>query len=335
MKKIWVYAEQTSGVLNDVALELLTKAGELAKSYKEETEIAAVLVGNNVKGLADKLAEYGASKVFLAEDNKLNLYAHTTYAPLIADLIKKEDPDVFLFGATAIGSELAPTIAVIVKTGVAAHCVDMYVNDEGLMVSDVPSFGGKIIGEILVPKHRPQMASVKPGIFTKSAAAECACAKANIVEMDMSSLEKANMTLKPTGVHIVQSKSIPIEQADVVVVGGYGTQKQENWDMMVELAELLGGAAGATRPAVDEGWAPGEQVMIGTSGKSIRPKNYIGFGLSGSTHHICGMKDSGLVISVNIDDKAPIFEMSNYYAVHDLEALLPELIKLVKAAKKK
>ncbi|MPN25508.1 Caffeyl-CoA reductase-Etf complex subunit CarE [bioreactor metagenome] len=176
------------------------------------------------------------------------------------------------------------------------------------------------------------MASVKPGIFVKNEADPTA--KANVIAMDISSLKTAKNTLKPVSICVTEPKGVPIEKADVVIVGGFGIGDQKNWDMIAEIATLLGGAAGCTRPTVDAGWAPGEHVMIGTSGKSIRPKNYIGFGISGATHHICGMKDSGLVINVNTDEKASIFDVSDFCVVGDLNKILPELLEQVKASKK-
>jgi electron transfer flavoprotein alpha subunit len=330
MKKIWVYAEETQEEVNKVTLELLGKAGDLAKTYRDDVEIAAVLLTGKLGSKIKILEAYGANKIYAGEDERLEAYCHTTYAPVIAKIIEKEEPDIFLFGATQTGSELAPTVAAIVKTGVAAHCIDMRINDEGLLVADVPAFGGKIIGEILIPRSRPQMASVKPGIFQ---AEEADPGKAVVEMIDLQILEKADPRLIPLGTHVVASTEKPIDQAEIIVAGGYGLGSAENWEKIKELAELLGGAAGATRPCVDEGWAENEQIMIGTSGKSVKPKVYVGFGISGATHHICGMKDSGLIISVNRDENASIFGVSNYYSISDAGAILPVLIDLVKNVK--
>ncbi len=330
MKKIWVYVEETLGEINKVTLELLGKAEELAKAYRDEVEIGAVLLTGKIGTKVKELESFGANKVYIGEDNRFETYCHTTYAPVLAKLIEKEYPDIFLFGATQIGSELAPTVAAIVKTGVAAHCVDMRINEDGLLVADVPAFGGKIIGEILIPKSRPQMASVKPGIFIIK---ESRKGQAVTEKINLEILSKTNKRLTPLGTHVITSAEKPVEEADIVVAGGYGLGSMENWERLKELAELLGGAAAATRPCVDEGWAENEQIMIGTSGKSIRPKVYIGFGISGATHHICGMKDSGLIISVNKDENASIFDISNFYTASDVNEIIPVLINLVRAAK--
>lgn len=324
--KIWVYAEQVGGTLAGVSLELLGKARELA-AKAEGAEIAAVLLGDSVNELAGVLGEYGAETVYLADDPRLSLYQHTTYAPVVTGLVRTEEPDIFLFGATALGSELAPTVAARLKTGIAAHCVDLRLNGDGQLVSVVPAFGGKILGDILCPNCRPQMASVKPGIFAKP---QPAPAPGRVKAIDLAPLAAATKGLKALGICREEPKGLPLEEADVVVAGGFGLGSLENWQLIEELAQLLGGAAACTRPSIDEGWAPGEQIMIGTSGKSVRPKIYLGFGISGATHHLCGMKDSGLIISVNRDEEAPIFEASDVAVVGDLNKILPLLIEEIK-----
>ncbi len=330
MKKIWVYAEETQGEINKVTLELLTKARELGQACSGEVEIGAVLLTGRIGDKTKILEAFGATAVYAGEDHRLAAYCHTTYGPVLADLIRKEDPDIFLFGATQTGSELAPTLAAIVKTGLAAHCVDLRIGDDGLLISDVPAFGGKIIGEILIPVCKPQMASVKPGTFI---AKECAAHKTNLKEIDLDALDDTDKRLIPIGTYVSKPASKPIEEAEIVLAGGYGLGTKENWSRLEELAELLGGAAGSTRPCLDEGWADSEESMIGTSGKSIRPKVYIGFGISGATHHLCGMKDSGLIISINKDPQANVFGASDYFAVCDVDKMLPILLDLVRSAK--
>lgn len=324
--KIWVYAEQSSGKLASVTLELLGKARELAAQCGEG-KVSAVLLGSGVEELADTLFDYGAETVYIADDVRLRLYQHTTYAPLITRLCKKEEPDIFLFGATALGSELGPTIAAQLNTGIAAHCMELKLDANGMLISVVPAFGGKILGDILCPGSKPQMASVKPGIFQKP---EPAPIKGAVVRMDLSPLESAGTGIKALQVCQEEPRGIPLEDAEVVICGGWGLKSAENWRLIEELAELLGGASACTRPVVDEGWAPGEHIMIGTSGKSVRPKIYLAFGVSGATHHICGMKDSGLVISVNNDENAPIFEVSDYAISADLNKILPLLTEKIR-----
>ncbi|MGD9560112.1 MAG: electron transfer flavoprotein subunit alpha/FixB family protein [Oscillospiraceae bacterium] len=322
-KQIWVFAEQVQGKLDPIVFELLTKARDLAPQLGEDTQIGAVLLGSGVDGLAQELADFGADVVYVADDEALAMYNPMLYTPVIADLCKKEGPEIFLFGATAIGAELGPTVAVPLATGVAAHCVDMRIGADGIMVADVPSFGGKILGEILCPYTKPQMASVKSGIFV------CGTPEAkplNVKQVDLSALPKS-VPLKPVKLEKRAVEGVPLDKADIVLCGGFGLTCQNSWDQMTTLAAKMNGAAGATRPAIDEGWAPGEHVMIGTSGKSIRPKVYIGFGISGATHHVCGMKDSGYVISVNRDENVPMFEVSDAFAVADPCAVIDALVE--------
>lgn len=322
-KKIWVFAEQVNSDLNRVTLELLTKARELAADLSGEVEIGAVLLGDNVKDLCKTIGNYGADTIYIAEAEELKLYNPMIYASIIAELVENEEPDIFLFGATAIGSELGPTVAAKLETGVAAHCVDMHIDENGLLVSLVPSFGGKIMGEILCPDTKPQMASVKPGIFVQGEEQEH---EANIVTIDTSKIENKTLPLRAIKIDKKEVEGVPLEDAEIVFCGGYGLGSKENWEKLEKLAELLGGAVACTRPAVDEGWAPGEHLMVGTSGKSIRPKAYIGFGISGAAHHVCGMKDSGLIININNDKNAAIFDVSDIGVVEDLNKVLDHLI---------
>ena len=332
MKKIWVFAEYANCTLDRVTLELLTKARELAKSFKGETQVSAVLLGSNIRNVCKTLCDYGAKKVYVAESDKLGLYNPILYSKIITKLAKEKKPDIFLFGATSIGSELGPTVAADLKTGMAAHCVDMkptahfhlfsYLHNEQL-VSDVPSFGGKIIGEIICPDFLPQMASVKPGIFMQKELEKLS--DPEIVSIDLSGINFDDVPLKAIGIEKREAKCVPVDKAEIVFCGGYGIGNRENWEKLERLASLFGGAVACTRPVVDEGWGYEEQ-MIGTSGKSIRPKAYVGFGISGATHHICGMKDSGLIISVNKDKKSPMFEVSDVEIVEDLNDVLEELI---------
>lgn len=323
-KKIWVFAEYVNCILDKVTLELLTKARQLALELGGDTEVAAVLLGCRItEDTCNTISSYGADKIYVADSEELILYNPTIYSQIIIDLVKKEDPDIFLFGATAIGSELGPTVAVELKAGVAAHCVDMRIDDKGHLVSLVPSFGGKILGEISCPYNRPEMASVKPGIFVQG---EPKKRNTVIKTIDVSYINTDDLPLKAIGVEKKEIKGVPLEKAEIVFCGGYGIGGKDNWNKLETLAAIFGGTAACTRPAVDEGWSSGEHVMIGTSGKSVRPKVYMGFGVSGATHHICGMKDSTLVININKDEKAPIFEVSDLGIAEDAGKVLDQLI---------
>lgn len=323
---ILVFAEQTAGCLNPVCLELLGKARELKKQAGATAPVLAAVLGRDISSLAAELAAYGADEIILADDPRLALFENDACALVMADIIRAKAPAIVLIGATAAGSDLAPVLGVRLHTGVAAHCLDLRLNDKGELVSVVPAFGGKVLGDILCPHHRPQIATVKPGILAKPD--RQAAASPVISSYDPApALAKNSGRVKALGIHRQEPKGLPLENAEVVVAGGWGVASANNWRLVEKLASLLGGAAGCTRPAVDEGWAAGEHQMIGTSGKSVRPKVYIGFGVSGATHHICGMKDAGLIISVNKDEKASIFDVSDLKIVGDSQAILTALVE--------
>jgi electron transfer flavoprotein alpha subunit len=328
-KKIWVHAELSDGKITNVTFELLSKALDLAKEMGDGAEVEATLIGTGLDGEAGRLAEFGAKKIYAADDPRLKLYSPVTYAPILADLASTHSPEIYVFGATAAGSALGPTVAARLKTGIAAHCVDLQLNGEKKLKALVPSFGGKVIGEILCPGKIPQMASVKPGIFVKK---EPALAPKAVEKVDLRTYAKLldAKALEPVSAVRRPPSGLPLNEAQVVICGGFGVGSQENWNRLEELARLLGGAAAATRPAVDEGWT-GEHTMVGTSGQSIRPKVYIGFGISGATHHICGMNESGVIVSVNRDEEAAIFQVSDFRVVGDGSVILSALLNAVKA----
>ncbi|MGI6235882.1 MAG: electron transfer flavoprotein subunit alpha/FixB family protein, partial [Christensenellales bacterium] len=261
---IWVVAEQINGNLSSVSCELLGKAQELKSQNKFKPTITAVILGHEVKNLAQELANHGAEEIIVAESPDLKYFQNESYALVLEEMIIEYKPAVVLIGATGIGSDLAPTLGAKLRTGVAAHCIDLRMNDEGNLVSVVPAFGGKVLGDILCPNHRPQIATVKAGVM------DTICSTGNqrgvIVDYDPNpALMKDKGRVKALGIHQEKIKGIPLEKAEVVVAGGWGIGCKEDWGLLVELADLLGGAVGCTRPALDEGWAEGEHQMIGTS----------------------------------------------------------------------
>ncbi len=319
-KGIWVFAEQRGGVLHKVSLELLGKANELADQAKRP--ITAVLLGHNIKFLSKTLINHGADSVLVVDSPVLNYYQVLSYTFVMGHLIKTYQPEVLIMGATSMGVEFAPRVAARVETGLSAHCIDLKIDKNGQLLQVVPGWGGGVIATIICPDHRPQMATVMPGIMKSLTPME---RRGRIKEIELN-LPDENLNPKILEVKIEAPKERPLEKADVVIAGGWGIGSRENWKMIENLADLLGGAVGATRPAVDEGWVE-EWQMIGQSGKTVRPTLYIGIGISGVMHHVVGMDQSRQVISINTDPDADIFDVSDVIVVEDFRKVLPKLIK--------
>ncbi len=323
-KGIWVFAEQRGGELHEVSLELLGKANELAE--EAGCEVTAVLLGHNITSHTKTLVNHGAHVVLVADDPLLNHYRLVPYSYVIEYLIKEYQPEVLLMGATAMGVELAPRVAAKLRTGLSAHCIDLKLDSEGKLLQVVPGWEGGVIATIACPDHRPQMATVMPGIMRALSPVEGSGkviqAKVSFPDKDLGPEVLEIKIEKPTG--------RPLEQAEVVVAGGWGVGDEEGWKMIEALADVLGGAVGATRPAVDEGWAD-EAQMIGQSGKTVRPSLYIGVGISGVMHHVVGMDQSKHIISINTDPNADIFEVSDVIVVEDYRKVVPRLIKEIEA----
>ena len=324
---IWVFAEQRGGELHGVSLELLGKANELAQGIG--CEVAAVLLGHNITSYAKTLISHGADIVLVADDPLLNHYRVLPYSYVIEYLIKEYQPEVLLMGATAMGVELAPRVAAKLKTGLSAHCIDLKLDREGKLLQVVPGWEGGVIATIACPAHRPQMATVMPGIMRALSPTE---KTGQIIEV------KVSLTDKNLGPEVLEVKTEkpagrPLEQAEIVVAGGWGVGNEEGWKTIEQLADVLGGSVGATRPAVDEGWVE-EGQMIGQSGKTVRPTLYIAVGISGVMHHVVGMDQAKEIISINTDANADIFEVSDVIVVEDFKKVVPKLIKEIEARQK-
>ena len=317
---IWVFAEERDGNFHEVNLELLGKARELAD--QTDAHVTAVLLGHHVKHLAQILINYGADSVLVANDPRLDTYRLLPYSLVLESLIREYQPRVLLMGATAMGIELAPRVAAKVGTGLSAHCIDLKLDSKGKLLQVVPGWGGGVLATITCPDHQPQMATVMPGIMKARAPAQ---RKGQITEIEV------QLPNKDLGPEVLETRreepeELPLEKAEVVVAGGWGIGSQEDWRMIEELASILGGAVGATRPPVDEGWAK-EGQMIGQSGKTVRPTLYLGVGISGLMHHVVGMDQSGHIISINTDPNADIFDTSDVIVVEDFRKIVPKLIK--------
>lgn len=329
-QKIWVVAELQHGKPAPVSLEVLGQARHLAASLPDGVgEVAVAVLGAQAEAAAQELVAWGADKIYLVEDSRLLHYQNDSYAAVLRRLVEREKPDILLFGATSAGEELAPTLAAQLHTGLAAHCSGLELNADGQLVMLVPAFGGRVVGEIFCPHTRPQMASIKPGTFTLP---QRRAGRGETVREDVSALLfEDDIRLEAIDLVEAEPSGLPLEKADVVIAGGFGVGNKANWSVLEQLAAQLQGAVGCTRPALDEGWTAGEHTMIGTSGKTVRPKVYLGFGISGAAHHAVGIKDAGIIINVNRDAAAPALAYSDYYVVADAkkiaEALLAEIGK--------
>ncbi len=336
-KGVFVFAQQVDNVLDGVAFELLGKGKELAKDLN--TEVTAVLIGSGVKGLADQLAEFGADRVIVVDDPQLKDYRTEPYAHALASVINEYKPEIMLVGATAIGRDLGPTVSARVKTGLTADCTMLEIGDFPLnaapgqeqqhnqLLMTRPAFGGNTIATIACPYNRPQMATVRPGVMQKIA--PIAGAKANVVEYN------PGFTPNDRYVEILKvvkavKNTANIMDAKILVSGGRGVGSKENFKLLEDLAEVLGGTVSCSRAVVENGWLPVD-LQVGQTGKTVRPQIYFAIGISGAIQHVAGMEDSDLIVAINKDEDAPIFDVADYGLVGDLNKIVPALTTALKA----
>ncbi len=318
---IWIFAEQEKGCLAEVSLELLS-AAQLLSQKRNGPEVSAVLLGHQIQPLAEQLLAYGADRVLTADHPSLETYLSLPYTRIVSLLVQKDKPEIFLLPATSLGSDLAGRVAVRVNTGLSAHCTHLDINEQGELMQVVPAFGGKVMATILCPKHRPQMATVRPGVFRKGEIT----AKKGMIEPVPVELKPEDFRQRAVEVYRGKASAKAIEEAEVVVAGGAGIGNQEDWQWVSRLADALNGAVGGTRPPLDEGWIAEDQ-MIGQSGKTIRPKLYIGIGISGVIQHTVGIQDAKFILAINNDPQAAIFQTADLGVVGDYRNILPLLIE--------
>ncbi|MDD4752155.1 MAG: electron transfer flavoprotein subunit alpha [Desulfitobacteriaceae bacterium] len=327
---IWVYAEQWDGKLHDVAFELLTEARQLSADLGED--LSAVLIGHNVKSDAAELNKFGANNIYLFDDSTLAIPNEETYAYLMADLITKYKPAVVLYGATAFGRSLAPRIAAKLNTGLTADCTFLSIDKERKLLQQTrPAFGGNVMATILCPEHRPQMATVRPKVFKKEALSSPEKCNVIIETVNLNDFEPKSHIIEVVG---FQNKELRVEDAEIVVAGGAGFACQEDFALTKELADLLGGCVGASRAAVDAGYAS-HPNQVGQTGKVIAPKIYIACGIAGAIQHLVGMENSDFIIAINNDPDASIFQIADIGIVGDVKVVLPKLIEKIKSHKAK
>ena len=336
-KGVYIYAQQVDNELSSIAFELIGKAKDLAKDLN--TDVTAVLLGSNVKNLADKLAEYGADKVIVVDDPALEVYKTEPYAHALSSVINEYKPDIMLVGATAIGRDLGPTVSARVATGLTADCTQLEIGDFPLkavegkqqkhnqLLMTRPAFGGNTIATIACPDNRPQMATVRPGVMQKIDPIKGA--KANVIEYNPG-FTPNDKYVEILNVVKAVKETEDIMEAKILVSGGRGVGSAENFKMLQDLADVIGGTVSCSRAVVENGWKPVD-LQVGQTGKTVRPNVYFAIGISGAIQHVAGMEEADIIIAINKDEDAPIFDVADYGVVGDLHKVVPALTEALKA----
>ena len=334
-KGVFIYAQQVDNKIDAIALELLGKANDLAADLG--TDVTAVLIGSDVKGLVDELAEYGADKVIVVDDPELKEYRTEPYTHALASVINEYKPDILLVGATAIGRDLGPRVSARVATGLTADCTVLEIGEfkargdkeprQGQLLMTRPAFGGNTIATIACPDNRPQMATVRPGVMQKLD--RVAGKKAEVINYNPG-FTPNNRYVEILEISKAVSNIKDIMDAKILVSGGRGVGSAENFKILEDLAEVLGGQISCSRAAVESyGMAP--ELQVGQTGKTVRPNVYFAIGISGAIQHVAGMEESDIIIAINKDEDAPIFDVADYGIVGDLNKIVPLLTEQIKA----
>ncbi len=336
-KGVYVFAQQVDNELSSIAFELLGKAKELAGDLN--TEVTAVLIGSGIKGLTDQLAEYGADKVIVVDDPELKEYRTEPYAHALSSVINEYKPDIVLVGATAIGRDLGPRVSARVATGLTADCTVLEIGDFPLnpipgkeneqkhnqLLMTRPAFGGNTIATIACPDNRPQMATVRPGVMQKIE--PVAGAKAEVIEYNPG-FTPNNKYVEIVDIVKELSDTVDIMDAKILVSGGRGVGSPENFKILEDLADVIGGTVSCSRAVVDNGWKP-KELQVGQTGKTVRPNVYFAIGISGAIQHTAGMEESDIIVAINKDNTAPIFDVADYGIV-GLNKIVPKLTEELK-----
>ncbi len=325
-KGVWVFAEQRDGMVASVAYELLGAGRRLADKLK--AELSAVLFGST-EDQAKELIKWGADKVYHCKDSIFEKFNDEPYSQLLTNLVETHKPEIVLAGATPIGRSFIPRVAARVRTGLTADCTALEIDgDSGNLLQIRPAFGGNIMATILCPNHRPQMATVRPRVMKRGE--YNADRNGEIIPVSADNIASRTKVLET--IKEVSECMVNLQEADVIVAGGRGLGNPDGFKMLEELAEVLNGAVGASRAAVDEGWIPYSH-QVGQTGKTVCPKIYIACGISGAVQHLVGMQSSDIIIAINKNPEAPIFNVATYGIVGDVYEVVPLLIKKLKEAK--
>ncbi|NLZ04618.1 MAG: electron transfer flavoprotein subunit alpha/FixB family protein [Phycisphaerae bacterium] len=331
--EVWVFAEQHDGRLEETSIELMSKARHLADTLK--VRLGMLLLGDGVRDLATRLIHYGADKVYLAEHPLLKAYQTNSYAKAILELIHKHKPQVVLYGATVAGRDLAPRIASAAKAGLTADCTDLQIGThktakdgevhENLLFQIRPAFGGNIVATIINYDRWPQMATVREGVMPMP---EPNASHHGVIVTETVSLTQDDLPLEILQEH-KRPKKVDLKAARIIVAGGAGVGSKENFKLIWDLANCLGAAPAATRPAVDLGFIDHDH-QVGQTGTTVRPSLYIAVGISGAIQHQAGMAQSQKIVAINNDPEAPIFSIAHYKIVGDLNEVVPKMIRAIK-----
>ena len=338
-KDVYVFAEQVDNELSGIALELVSEGTRLAAEL-DDAKVVAVVVGSEIAGLADKLAEYGADKVILVDDPILKNYRTEPYTHALSSVINEFKPEIMLVGATAIGRDLGPCVSARVETGLTADCTLLEIGDFPLnpipgreqkhkqLLMTRPAFGGNTIATIACPDNRPQMATVRPGVMQKIEPK--VGAKAEIINYNPG-FEENNKYVEILDIVKHVKDTVDIMDAKILVSGGRGVGSPENFAILQDLADAIGGTVSCSRAVVDSGWKP-KDLQVGQTGKTVRPNVYFAIGISGAIQHVAGMEESDIIIAINKDEDAPIFDVADYGVVGDLNKIVPQLTAAIKNA---
>lgn len=336
MNNIFVYCEIEDGVIADVSLELLTKGRSLANELNCKLE--AVVIGADLKNIESQIYPYGADVVHIADDPRLYPYTTLPHTTIIKSLFEKEKPQIALMGATPIGRDLGPRVSSALYSGLTADCTSLVIGNhedkkakktyENLLYQIRPAFGGNIIATIINPECRPQMATVREGVMKKEIVSEDY--KGKVKKIDVASIVSDEDFVVSVIERHIEKRKVNLNAAPVIVAGGYGVGSKENFKLLTELANVLGGEVAASRAAVDAGFAEHER-QVGQTGVTVRPKLYIACGISGQIQHRAGMEDSAQIIAINNDPGAPINSIADYVITGDVMDVIPKMIKYYKA----
>ena len=335
MNNVFVYCESENGVIAEVGLELLTKGRKLAHQLKCMLE--AVVIGTNLNGCEAVLFPYGVDVLHLADDPRLDPYRTLPHASILTGLFREEKPQIALLGATSVGRDLGPRVSSALHSGLTADCTSLDTGDHedkkaGKVYKDLlyqirPAFGGNIIATIINPDHRPQMATVREGVMKKEIADPAHQGVVSRIDVERY-LKPEDFAVEIIERHMEESR-VNIKGASIVVAGGYGVGSRENFNLLFELAEVLGGEVGASRAAVDAGFTSHDR-QIGQTGITVRPKLYIACGISGQIQHRAGMEESAQIIAINTDPEAPINAIADYVIMGEVAEVIPRMIKYYK-----